>query len=572
MLSKEMVSAFRAACARGAKTIFAKQSQFPNSDNMSWTRFFRRRYWDRERARELEAYLDAETAENIARGMSPGEARYAARRKLGNPTLIREEIYRMNSLSFLETLWNDLRYGARLLRINRGFAVVAIASLALGIGANTAIFQLLDAVRLRALPVKNPQDLAQIRIADPAGVRGSINSAYSPLTYAIWEQLRNRQQAFSGVFAWQPDEFGLGRAGESRIARGLWVSGDFFRVLNVEPAAGRVFTEADDRRGCGSPGAVISYAFWQREFAGERAAVGRKLTLDGHPIEIIGVAAAGFSGLEVGHSFDVAIPICSQASLYDYSYLEDGAIWWLTVMGRLKPGVPLAQARAQLGAISRGIFETTLPRYYPRESVKDYLGYKLSAVPAGTGMSTLRDQYSDPLWMLLAIAASVLLIACANLANLMLARASAREREIAVRLALGASRGRVVRQLLVESLLVAVSGAALGVFLAQNLSQFLVAFLSPEGSPLFVELKIDWRVLSFTAGLAALTCVLFGLTPALRAARTTPGAALKAGGRSMTAGRERFGLRRALVASQVALSLVLLVGALLFSRSLRNLM
>ncbi|HKW96316.1 MAG TPA: ABC transporter permease [Bryobacteraceae bacterium] len=538
---------------------------------MSWTRFFRRRYWDQERARELESYIDSETAENIARGMTPDDARYAARRKLGNPLQIREEIYRMNSLGFLEALWNDLGHAVRLLRINPAFAVVAIASLALGIGANTAIFQLIDAIRLRTLPVKNPHQLMQVRVDAPAGVRGSINSPYSPLTYALWEQIQKRQQVFSGVFAFEPSEFGLGRAGDGRTIQGLWVSGDFFRVLDVAPAAGRLFADADDHRGCGTPGAVISYGFWQSEFAASHSALGKTLTLDGHPVEIIGVTAPGFTGLEVGRRFDVAIPICSQASLYDYSYLDDGTIWWLTVVGRLKPGATLANARAYLAAVCPGIFEASLPPNYPRENIKDYLGSKLSAVPAGTGVSTLRDQYSAPLWMLLAIAAMVLLIACANLANLMLARAAAREREIAVRLALGASRGRVFRQLIVESLLIASAGAALGAFLAQNLTRFLVAFLSPEGSPIFIELHPDWRVLSFTASVAALTCLLFGLTPAIRAAQTAPGAALKSGGRSMTIGRERFGFRRALVAVQVALSFVLLVGAVLFSRSLQKL-
>ena len=188
---------------------------------MSWSRFFHRRYWDNERSRELEVYLETETADNIARGMSPEDARYAARRKLGNPTLIREEIYHMNSLSFVETLWKDLRFGARLLRLNPGFATVAIASLALGIGANTAIFQLLDAVRLRKLPVKNPQELAEVRISNVTELRGSTNSVYAAATYSLWEQIRDHQQAFSGVFAWSDDEFNLAPRGEARVAHAL---------------------------------------------------------------------------------------------------------------------------------------------------------------------------------------------------------------------------------------------------------------------------------------------------------------------------------------------------------------
>jgi predicted permease len=539
---------------------------------MSWLRYFRRGYWDRERSRELQAYLEIETDENIARGMPPEEARYAARRKLGNPTQIREEIYHMNSIGFLETLWKDLRYGARLLRLNPGFASVAILSLALGIGANTAILQLINAVVLRTLPVENPQELAEVRISNVIELRGSTNSTYAAATYSIWQQIREHQQAFSGTFAWSDDEFNLAPRGEARVAHGIWVSGDFFQVLGVKPFLGRVFSAADDRRGCGLAGVVISYPFWQREFGGSSSVLGRKITIEHHPVDVIGVTAQGFAGLEVGRSFDVALPICAQPALTDYSFLDDGTIWWLTVMGRLKPGWAMNRASAHLSAISPGIFQTTLPPNYPRVNVNEYLSYKLTASPAGRGVSVLRNYYSDPLKMLLAIAGLVLLIACANLANLMLARASAREREIALRLALGASRGRLIRQLLAESLLLAASGALLGTLLAGSLSQALVSLISTEGNRWFLDLALDWRVLGFTAGVGALTCVLFGLVPALRATSSAPGAMVKSGGRGITSSRERFSLRRVLVVSQIALSLVLLVSALLFSRSLQHLM
>jgi putative ABC transport system permease protein len=542
---------------------------------MGWHRFFHRRDSDAERAHEIGSYLDIETDENIARGMSPEEARYAARRKLGNPTLIREEIYRMNTIGFLEGLWQDARYGMRALRLNPGFTAVAILSLALGIGANTAIFQLLDAIRLRTLPVSHPQELAELHLTDTTGQRGSEQSGYPVLTNAIWEQMRNHPpEAFSGLFAWAEDDFNVAPMGEVRHAQGLWVSGDFFKVLDVQPVLGRVFTAADDHGGCGLPGAVISYGFWQRRLGGAAGVIGSKITLDYLPAEVIGVTPATFTGLDVGQSFDVALPICSQRTLVggEYSILDDGTIWWLSVMGRLKPGSTLQQATAQLGASSPGLFEATLPKNYPGENVKDYLRFKLAAYPAGTGLSWLRQEYEDPLWLLLATAGLVLLIACANLANLMLARASARTKETAVRLALGASRGRLIRQLMVESLLLAFIGAGLGLLLAGALSRFMVAFLSTGGNAVFLDLQPDWRVLGFTMGVAVLTCLLFGLVPAWRAAHVAPGAAMKAGGRSLTATRERFGLRRALVATQVALSMILLVGALLFSRSLHNLM
>ena len=531
---------------------------------MSWLRFFRRRYWDDERARELETYLEIETGENIARGLSLEEARYAARRKLGNPTQIREEIYRMNSLGFLETLWQDLRYGARLLRLNPGFALVAIASLALGIGANTAIFQLIDAVRLRTLPVKNPQELAEVQLAsrDTYG-RGTSQGSHANMTNPLWEQVRNHQQGFSGMFAWYTQPIHVKIGAEILHVNGLAVSGDFFKVLGVAPILGRVLTRDDDRPGCGSPGAVISYSFWQRQFGGDTAVLGRKVVIERRPFDVIGVTPAGFFGMEMDRHFDVAVPVCL---LGGAGWLERRDLWWLAVMGRLKPGWSLAQASAQLQSISPGIFRATLPTGYDRD-VSDYLKLSLGAFPAGTGFSSLRQQYGEPLWLLLAIAALVLLIACANLANLMLARAGARERELAVRLALGASRGRVIRQLLAESLLIACAGAVAGIFLARNLSRFLASFLAAE-----VDLSMDWRVFAFTAVVAILTCILFGLAPALRATRTSPGSAMKAGGRGLTSTRERFGFRRALVVAQVALSLVLLVGALLFVRSLQNLL
>ena len=468
---------------------------------------------------------------------------------------------------------SDLRFGVRMLLKNPGFTAVAVLSLALGIGANTAIFQLLDAVRLKMLPVTAPQELAEVRIADMTGARGSFNAPYNAVSNPIWEHIKDRQQGFSGIFAWGRREYNLAQGGEVRLAKALWVSGDFFHVLGVQPELGRVFSASDDTRGCTTSSVVISHAFWQREYGGEGNVVGRKLTLADHSFEIIGVTSASFFGLEVGKSFDVALPICAEGIVAGKnSRLDSGTSWWLMVTGRLKPGWSMEQAGANLQAISSGLFETTLPANYPPVNVKNYLGFKLEAVAVGTGYSALRENYERPLWLLLAIAGLVLLIACANLANLLLARASAREREMAVRQAMGASRGRLIRQLLAESLLLAVVGAALGAFLAQVLSRFLVSFLSTAGDTVFLDLAPDWRVLGFTAGVAALTGILFGLTPALRATRIEPGAAMKASGRGLTAGRERFSLRRALVVAQVALSLVLVASAFLFSRSLNKLL
>ena len=467
----------------------------------------------------------------------------------------------------------DMRYGARLLKSNPGFAAVAILSLALGIGANTAIFQLLDAVRMRTLPVKDPQELAFVQITNRTWTTGSMNGWYSWLTNPMWEQIRDRQQGFSSIFAFGGERLNLAKGGEARYANTVFVSGDIFNTLSVPPLLGRVFTTGDDQRGCGSPGAVISYGFWQREFGGNPSAVGRTLTLEGHPFDVIGVTPASFYGVDVGRTWDVMVPICAEPLVFaEYSRLLKKHHYWVGVMGRLKPGWDLKRATAQLEAVSPSLFGAVVPEVYDSEAAKKFVQYKLGALPAANGTSALRRAYESPLWLLLGIAGLVLLIACANLANLILARASAREREIAVRLALGASRSRLIRQLLSESLLLAVAGAIGGAVLAQIVSRLLVRYISTTGRTIVVDLGMDWRLLGFTAALAMLTCILFGLTPALRSTRMSPAAVMNAGGRGLTATRERFGVRRILVVSQIALSLVLVAGALLFVRTLRNLL
>jgi putative ABC transport system permease protein len=476
---------------------------------------------------------------------------------------------------FFLGIWKDLRYGARLLIKNPGFAIVAILSLALGIGANTTIFQILDAVRLRTLPVHDPDRLARVAIVNsPHCCRGDFYSRNADLTGGLWNALHDQQEGFSAIAAWATDRFNLGQGGEAHYANALLVSGDFFNVLEIQPVLGRLISPADDYRGCGVQGVVLSYAFWQREFGGKPDVLGSKLTLSGHPFQVIGVTPATFYGLEVGQNIDVALPVCSQpvfsTNLNRRSLMDSPTAWWLSAIGRLKPGWTLDRASAQLNAISPGIFAATLPSEFDAIARKDYLSFHLGALPGATGVSTLRKDYEYPLWVLLALSGLVLLIACANLANLMLARASSRQREMALRLTLGASRNRLIRQLLSESLLLAVLGTATGVALAQILSRALVAFLSSQGQPIFVELTPDWRVLGFVVGLAVLTCILFGLTPAIQSSRTEPGVAMKASARGATAGRGHFVIRRALVISQVALSLVLLMAALLFVRSFRN--
>jgi predicted permease len=373
------------------------------------------------------------------------------------------------------------------------------------------------------------------------------------------------------MFAWGSTRFNLERNGEARYAEGLWVSGDYFHILGIAPAAGRLLNASDDTEGCATPAAVISYPFWQREYGGDPTAIGRQVFLGGYPAEIVGVSPSTFWGVEVGRFFDIAVPLCARAALTPGNNpLKARDVWWLAAIGRLKPGWSVERASSDLRDISPALFEGTLPRY-PAIDSKNYLQFTLITRPAPSGPSTLRRDYETSLWLLIAMTGLVLLIACANIANLTLARASARRRELSIRLAIGASRKRLIAQLLIESFLLASTGASFGIVLASPLSRILVSSISTQNNPLSLTLEMDWRTLTFVAGLTVLTTLLFGLIPALRATRTAPEKAIRSDGRGLTAGRERFRLQRILVVSQVALSFVLLLGALLCVRSLRNL-
>ena len=544
-----------------------------------WTNFwggirglFRKERAEGELDDELRDFLEKSTAEKMRAGMTQEEARRAARMEMGGVEVVKEEVRAASWETHLETFWSDLRFGARLLRFNPVFAGAAILSLALGIGANTAIFQLLDAVRLRSLPVKNAQEIARVKFDRRGSRSGNFSTRYPDFTFAIWEQIRNNQQGFSNVYAWAPVQFNVSPSGEVHNVQGLFVSGEFFGTLGAEPALGRLLGKADDQTGCGAGGAVLSYSYWQRQYGGSGDVLERNVTINRQPVPIVGVAERSFFGVEVGRGFDVAVPVCSEPLINgENSQLKSEVGWWLSVMGRLKPGWTLERAAAQLRAVSPQIFEATLPPQYNAGNAKNFLTAHLTAIPGGSGVSDLRESYEQPLWLLLALAGLVLLIASANLANLMLARASAREKEMAMRMAVGASRGRLIRQLLAESVLLAAASAVFAMFVAQNLSRVLVTSLSTQQDPLFVDLATDWRVLGFTTLLAGLTCLLFGLAPAFRATNVAPGLVLKESGRGTTAGGSRFGLRQVLVVSQVALSLMLLIGALLFARSLNNL-
>jgi predicted permease len=532
---------------------------------------FQKRALEQEMDEELLAFVEASAADKRRAGMTPAEADRAARVEMGSTNAvkhhIRSEAWESQAEIFLRSLW----YGARTLARSPGFALIAILTFALGIGANTTIFQLLDAVRLRSLPVRDPGQLTMIGLADLPGKRGNQQSYYPSLNNPLWEYIRDHQEVFSQVMAWSSTGLSITEGDRQHVVPGLWVSGDFFHALGVQPALGRVFTSADDRPGCGASGVVLSYGFWQSYLRGDPRIVGQTLKIGQHAVPILGVTAASFTGPEIGSSFDLAVPICSQPAYWtEASWLDSSTDWWLNVLGRLKPGDSLATANAGLQSFSPGAFAASLRKDYPTENVRDYLRFRLVAEPASGGVSFLRDQYESPLWMLLGLAGFVLLIACANLANLMLARGSTRVREFALRLSLGATQGRLIWQLVWESLLIVLLGAVSGLALAAFLSKALIHLLSGQADSLFLDLQLDWRVLGFTALLATVTVLLFGLFPALKTTRLAPMEAMKSGS-PRSGAKESNRLRRALVIAQVALSLVLVAGAVLFSRTLDNL-
>ena len=479
----------------------------------------------------------------------------------------------MNTLSWADSIWQDLRFAARLLRKHPTFAIVAVLTLALGTGANTAIFQLVNAIRMRMLPVERPAELVSIGIDTRGEGRfGRFTSRRPFFTEPLYQAIREQQAGFTSVFAWSATTWNTATDGAFQPVQGLYVSGTLFDGLGIKALAGRVISDVDDQRGCAAPAAVLSYGFWQARFGGDPSAVGQRISLDGRRFEIMGVTPPQFFGAEVGRTFDVALPLCAEGIVRGaQSALGRADSWWLDIMARLKPGWTAERAQAQLESISPGIFGSTVPAEFNAEIAKSYTAFTFTARPAAQGVSSLRNEYNTHLWVLLGATGLVLLITCANLANLMLARATAREREIAVRLAIGASRKRIVRQMLSESLLIAALGAAGGAIIAGWFSRTLVSFLSTDSARLFLDLTPDWRVFAFISAIAVLACLLFGLSPALKATGTDPGRAMQSGSRSSTDAPERFAVRRALVVLQVALSMVLVVGALLFARSLRNL-
>jgi predicted permease len=526
---------------------------------------FRRDTVESEADAELRFHFDKQVEKHMKSGLTREEALRKTRIDFGGHEQLKEEIREAHGVNLLETLFQDIRYGLRILGRTPVISCVAILSLALGIGANTAIFSLIDTVMLRILPVEKPDELMQVRIRDPRAPNDEPDSTF---TNPLWEELRNRQDFFSGIFAWNLTQFDLSQGGAVHDVNGMFASGEYFSTLGIRPAAGRLITAADDKRCC--PGvAVLSYGFWQDHFGGAQSAVGSTLSLDNHIFNVIGVSAPGFFGLEVGNKFDVAIPVCA-AEIFDgpKSRLDRRSWWWLRVAGRSKPGMTSEQLMARLGVVSPLVFAAALPQDWEVKDQQDFLKRSFQTIPAATGTSYLRRQFTQPLHILMGVVGLVLLIACANIASLMLARASARHKEIAVRKALGASRARLIRQLLTECVLLSTAGALLGILFARWGSALLVRYISTGDNKVFLDLSFDWRILRFLAGAAVFTGILFGVLPAFRSTRVSLTSAMKGSQAVDTESRAKFRPGKWIVASQVALSLVLLVASGLFLRSL----
>jgi predicted permease len=529
-----------------------------------WNRLFsRRKRMMEDLDQEIRDYIERETQDNVDRGMSPEEEHYAALRKFGNVTRVKEDTWEVWSFVWLEQLRQDICYGLRQLRRSPGFTAVAVLTLALGIGVNTAIFSLIDAVMLKMLPVEKPGELYQVQVgnADESGGGSGLNDVF---TTPMWEQLRDHQDVFSRTFAWGDNSFYLADGGTTRAVNGLWVSGGYFPALGLRPAAGRLIADADARRGCPAV-AVLSYGFWQERYGGAKSAIGSTLSLSSHPFEVIGVAPPGFFGMGVGGKFDVAAPICATA-IFDGKQprLARNDLYWLVVAGRINPKLGRSQRATRLRILATRLF---VPPNASPEEREALMKITLRIVPAGTGISGLRGQFSHALQVLMAVVGMVLLIACANLASLTLARGAARHKEIAVRQALGASRTRLIRQLLTECVLLSFAGALLGVLLARWTAALLVRFISTAKSTVFLNLSPDIRILGFVLATVVLTSLLIGLLPALRSTRASLSLAIKGSQSSEAGGNLGFRGRQWIVGSQVALSLVLLVAAGLLLRT-----
>jgi predicted permease len=525
----------------------------------------RYRAFDRDLAEEMAFHLEMKRQELERGGMDAAAAARRTHQELGSVALAKDRARDVWLPGWLQGLGQDIRVGVRMLRRTPLVSAVGVLSLALGIGANTAIFSLVDSLILRSLPgVVDPGRLVTLS-------SGTVSGAAPRWSYVFWKEVESRSQAFGGALAWSNARFDVSAGGDAERVDGAFVSGDFFTTLGVTAPIGRTLVAADDVRGgaAGGPVAVISDDLWRTRFAASPQVVGRSVTINQTSFIIVGVTPPGFVGPEVGRAFDVVVPISTEilirGSQTSLTPPEDRFNQWLTIALRLQPGQSVDSATAVLRGMQAEMREGAQPL-----GRVDFLKVPLTLSPMTTGTSALRQVYRRPLYAVLFVVALVLLVACANIANLQLARATARQHELSVRRALGATGWRLARQLLIESVILAAIGAAAGLVLAHWGSHLLVARMSTPVNRIVLDLRLDWRVLGFTTAIAVTTAVLFGVAPAALAARVLPNDALKAHGRGVT-NDVRGGLSGGLVVLQVGLSLVVVVFAGLFVRTLQHL-
>jgi predicted permease len=531
---------------------------------------FRKERVERELDEELRAYVEMATEEKMRQGMSHKEAARAVRLERGSLDATKEEVRTAAWESFVETCWRDLRFAIRTLRKSPGLAVVAVLSLALGIGANTAIFTLINALLLRNLPAPHPEQLVRLSLVRPDG--------QIPFSFPMFRELERGQRVFSDVIAWNPaGVFNVEANGTLARDTVNAVSGNYFSVLGTTSLLGRLITPTDANLGNDSSNqvAVLGYGFWQRRFGAARDVVGRQIRIEGHPFTIVGVTRRWFTGMSPGEPPEIIIPITAQPLLEGNSNIlqtiEDRSILWLYVVGRLRDAITISQAKAQLESFWPSLLETTAPTQVPGIRRQRWLSMTLDVSLAARGVvEDLRAQFERPLYVLLAVAALILLVACVNLASLMLARAAIRSHEMSVRVALGAKRSALVRQVLSESLVLSFTGALLGLALAYWGSGFLVALMTRYYlAPVTFDLRPDLRVLALTVSIAVLTGVLFGLPPAWRSSRQDPMCVLRQNSRSLSGRASRF--NKCLIVAQLTFSFVLLMGAGLLAQTFQRL-
>jgi predicted permease len=538
---------------------------------------FARRRIERELDEELAAFAEASAADHQRRGMSPDQARHAALAEIGSRNSVKHQVWSSRWESHLESLLKDIRIGVRGLSKTPGFTFVALASLALGIGANTAIFTLINAVLLRPLPVPHTEQLYLFGKGSWVGSTDDMpNRSWQLFSYPFFRDFAAKTQSFTGVAAQSSIQMGSHislNGGAAEQVRIDLVSGSYFNVLQVPPALGHVIIESDDRAPGASPIAVASYGWFQRHFQGDPAAIGQSVHIQGRDYTIIGVAQPGFTGLAPAEPADLWIPLSMEKEISPgWNGLNDYKFQSLYLIGRLKPEVPIAQANVATSLLFRQLVrDEFLGGAGSADDLAKLQKARIDLVSAAGGLPGLKLRFAAPLTILMGIVALVLLIACANIANMLLARGVARARELAVRQALGATRRRIIVQLLTESFLLSASGAALGALLASRGLTLLLAMNSRDTRSMpLIDLSPDYRVLTFTLLVTVLTALLFGIAPALRATRLDLTPALR-DGRGASSASARGALSQSLIVGQVALSILLLAAAGLFLRSLRNL-